>query len=55
LDNNFKYKTDELGRVEKITIDNLNLNSNKERDAYQQGLAKTWWCSKFGDKHFERN
>jgi len=40
VDGKFKFKTDDLGRVEKITIENLELNPNKERDRYQQGLTK---------------
>ena len=41
IDGNFIYKTDDLGRVEKITIENLELNPNRVRDEYQQGLTKS--------------
>jgi hypothetical protein len=38
--NNFKYKTDEYGRVEKITVENLDINQARERSEYQQQKAK---------------
>lgn len=41
IDNNFRFKTDAYGRVEKITIDNLQLIPNKARDGNQQVLAKS--------------
>ena len=40
IDNNFIYKTDEYGRVEKITVENLELNPNRTRDSYPQAKAK---------------
>ncbi|ADB40288.1 DNA/RNA non-specific endonuclease [Spirosoma linguale] len=40
VDNNFIYKTDDAGRVSKITVEDLQTNQARPRNTYQQQKAK---------------